>query len=590
MNREIFFASFRLDIAGECVWRGTEAITLRPKAFAVLRALVERAGRLVTKEELLRAVWPDTFADEAALRGCIREIRKKLGDQPSAPHLIETARRRGYRFIGKISDQQPADSGPQLSGDQAQAVHSGRRRFAPQEAIEGLTRALDLAERLTGAERSEAKIRALRQRGMIYRAQGRFTEAADDFTALLWCAREAALAEEMVKGLLDLSSILFWLDHKRCLAAARRAVELSRQLQDDTLRAHAAGHYAHWKLQLRGWQDEDFQAVEQAINVARATENRWMLGRYLVSAAQHRGARSDYRGAMRAAEEAVRLTAELGDAYLHLAAQFLWARAGLHLGHWGKALRLLSKGARLAGRGGNQLGQAHFQIGMAWLYKESFDFTKARELCEPVLRREQQTGYGKSVFILCLLLLGHAHLGLNRDEEAFQCFSDSIRRLDDRQVMIDPAMRFLLHQGLGEYWLAQGAADLARREAEELCELAFWPGERTYLALGRRALAEIAMVEEDWDRAEMELRRALAALAGGNVPLAEWRVCQTAAAFYERQGHRDKARRFWAQSAEIINQLAGSLGDHARLRTSFLAAPPVRASLDRARLSLKAGR
>src|SRR5262249_59037421 len=100
----------RLDLENECVWRGTQAIPLTPKAFAVLRCLVERAGRLVTKEELFRTVWPEIVVSEAVLKVCVGEIRKALGDKAKTPRFIETLHRRGYRFISPLSPHFPPAS------------------------------------------------------------------------------------------------------------------------------------------------------------------------------------------------------------------------------------------------------------------------------------------------------------------------------------------------------------------------------------------------------------------------------------------------------------------------------------------------
>ena len=83
--------------------RGLESISLRPKAFAVLKHLVERPGQLVTKQQLLEAVWPETFVSDAVLKDSVRQLREALGDDAAAPRYIETAHRRGYRFIAQIS-------------------------------------------------------------------------------------------------------------------------------------------------------------------------------------------------------------------------------------------------------------------------------------------------------------------------------------------------------------------------------------------------------------------------------------------------------------------------------------------------------
>jgi DNA-binding winged helix-turn-helix (wHTH) protein/tetratricopeptide (TPR) repeat protein len=100
---EVCFRAFRLDTANERLWRGTRKVILRPKTFAVLRYLVENAGRLVTKNELLDAVWPGTAVSDVVPIVCIRELRKALGDDADAPRFIETMSRRGYRFIAPLT-------------------------------------------------------------------------------------------------------------------------------------------------------------------------------------------------------------------------------------------------------------------------------------------------------------------------------------------------------------------------------------------------------------------------------------------------------------------------------------------------------
>jgi predicted ATPase/DNA-binding winged helix-turn-helix (wHTH) protein len=84
----------------EWVWCGQRRLELTPRAFAVLRHLVERAGRLVTKDELLTTLWRDAIVSDAALASCIRDLRKALEDSSEAPRYIETVHRRGFRFIG----------------------------------------------------------------------------------------------------------------------------------------------------------------------------------------------------------------------------------------------------------------------------------------------------------------------------------------------------------------------------------------------------------------------------------------------------------------------------------------------------------
>jgi len=65
--------------------------------------LVERAGEVVSKDELFRVVWLDTVVSDSALTSCIQELRRALGDDAQRPQFIETLHRRGYRFRGQVS-------------------------------------------------------------------------------------------------------------------------------------------------------------------------------------------------------------------------------------------------------------------------------------------------------------------------------------------------------------------------------------------------------------------------------------------------------------------------------------------------------
>jgi DNA-binding winged helix-turn-helix (wHTH) protein len=91
-------------------------MALRAKSLTVLWYLLERAGQVVTKEELLQAVWPGLAVSEGVLTVCISELRRVLGDEAQAPQYIETVHRRGYRFIGALqgpASRPPAGSPPE---------------------------------------------------------------------------------------------------------------------------------------------------------------------------------------------------------------------------------------------------------------------------------------------------------------------------------------------------------------------------------------------------------------------------------------------------------------------------------------------
>ena len=98
------FHVFRLDTVNHCLWRGEERVSLAPKAFDVLRYLVEHADRLVTQDEILNALWPETYVNPEVIKKYILGIRKALGDPRDKPEFIETFPRRGYQFIAPVGE------------------------------------------------------------------------------------------------------------------------------------------------------------------------------------------------------------------------------------------------------------------------------------------------------------------------------------------------------------------------------------------------------------------------------------------------------------------------------------------------------
>jgi len=97
------FGPFRLDAPNSRLLRDGKPVALTPKAFDVLRYLTSQPDRLITKNELLSAVWPDVLLTDASIKVCVREIRKALRDSTKVLKYIETVHRRGYRFIATVA-------------------------------------------------------------------------------------------------------------------------------------------------------------------------------------------------------------------------------------------------------------------------------------------------------------------------------------------------------------------------------------------------------------------------------------------------------------------------------------------------------
>ena len=93
------FDDIIVDVASFRVERNGEAVPLEPKAFDLLVLLLERPGQLVTKQEILDCVWPQTAVTDNALTRIVANLRKTLGDDARDSRYIETVPTRGYRWL-----------------------------------------------------------------------------------------------------------------------------------------------------------------------------------------------------------------------------------------------------------------------------------------------------------------------------------------------------------------------------------------------------------------------------------------------------------------------------------------------------------
>jgi DNA-binding winged helix-turn-helix (wHTH) protein len=116
-HRETFyFGGFTLEVDERRLQRGAESVRVAPKAFDVLVELLRHPGRLVSKDELLARVWPDSFVEEGILTVHMSALRRTLGDEVRPSTYIETVARSGYRFVAPVRRVDDSDDdAPTLS-------------------------------------------------------------------------------------------------------------------------------------------------------------------------------------------------------------------------------------------------------------------------------------------------------------------------------------------------------------------------------------------------------------------------------------------------------------------------------------------
>lgn len=129
------FSHFRLDLERRVLLREGKVVPLTPKLFDTLLALVEHHHDVVSKDELLNFVWPDSFVEEGNLTQNISMLRKLLGENADDPHFIETIPRRGYRFVAEVKEVlgEKADRIPQPQPTPELAPELGTARRAVSE-------------------------------------------------------------------------------------------------------------------------------------------------------------------------------------------------------------------------------------------------------------------------------------------------------------------------------------------------------------------------------------------------------------------------------------------------------------------------
>jgi len=126
---ELHFPPFRLDLLNERLYRGPDAVPLRPKAYAVLRHLAEHPDRLIFQAELSEAIWGHSHQSDGLLRGYIREVRRVLGDDSRSPRFIETISSRGYRFLPAVTRSASCAALDERRGSVGMARTRGRMSY-----------------------------------------------------------------------------------------------------------------------------------------------------------------------------------------------------------------------------------------------------------------------------------------------------------------------------------------------------------------------------------------------------------------------------------------------------------------------------
>ena len=556
--------------------------TLAGAGLGDIRTLETRCQQLVRRRQFLRPAATITLHDRSLLEryGFIHGLfQHALYRRVPEPRRVLL-----HRALGEFQEKAYAAHLREISAELATHFEQGRdyeravryrllsadnatRRYANREAIDHLSRALELVALLPAAQRPETEIMILARRAAARRTMDENDAAVEDLERAAQSAAAAGRVDWQVRVLLQLSSVLFWTDHQRSLAAAETAVERSRGQADQWLHTQARGYCASRRIRLRGWTGEDFREVLAARDAARTAGDREYFGLHTMSCAFFHSYRSEAQEACRAADQGMEIGLETGDAFLYMSCQYFKAWALLHSGEWGRALELVREGLRLSRQNRHVTGETVLRMIEARMHLEAGDYRRAYDLAVETVPLARP-GFPEFV---TRIVLGEAQAGLREDRAALETLVGVLRVSREGPFHLDWVFQLPLYRGMAELWLARGDLVEAGRAAASLVELAAGPGERNYLAQGRNLLARIALARGDLAEAQSHLAEAMNTLAEGKGVLAEWRVSTTAAEVSERAGRQSEAAAYRTKSAAILAQIAATMHADEPLRRAFSA-------------------
>jgi len=398
------FGPFTLDAGRRRLLRHGEIITVPPKALDVLHVLLDNRGRTVDKGDLMSRVWRDAIVEEANLTQSVFVLRRALGDEPSDPQYISTVARRGYRFVGNVSE---TGSEPLLN--ERRRVH----RTASLEAYHAYVKG-----RHYWSKRDVDGVRA---------ALGYYRQAID---------RDPTYALAYV-GLAECFVVLrvhSWPCAPDALLTAKAAASRAVEIDDTIAEAHAALGVIRMTSEWN-WAgaEESFRcAIELAPDYA--TARNWY--------ANYLAAQGRFDDAIHGAEEAVRLdplsvTWRMGVGHMFFLARRYAEAVDAEMGaldidpqfwlaHWVLGLAYEQLGDRpratAALQRADEIAEGNFMVRglLGRMYAVCGRVNEARTILHELTTRPvRQTAPGE--------IVGLVHAGLGDTRAAFECFHRAAR-------------------------------------------------------------------------------------------------------------------------------------------------------------------
>ena len=449
------------------------------------------------------------------------------------------------------------------------------RRFAVDDAVYALEHALKLMEKVPEPEIEPERVKALYRIAEVYMMVDEPAKAID---ALETALRSPAISSDnrtKMQILMRMAFMLSRLSGSRCLAAAKGALDLGLTDDDPYIRAEARMGFFGWKVLCGAWNTADINECVAAVSELEHCPNPAIpaQGQILISIFHFLSSR--YSEGLAAVRNGAAVLASAGDAVFRIAELYeVWLL--LFSGQLGAALKKTEREIAAYRKHGNSFRESFWKAEMARILLEALDYKAVSGIC-----RESNTILNKlgAVWTQCSgpVLQGTSEVHLGRLGDAKEHLSKVHAILDAEDTWLHWYWKLPLYRAQTELELRSGDLISAGHAAEKFLSAALITEERTWQALAFDACARVALAKNEPSAAREFITNGVDAMAGFDVPLAQWRVHKTAT-----QVMHEETERHRALARKTIERLANSLRDFPSLRHSFLVSSEVQEVFKRA--------
>ncbi|HEY2844337.1 MAG TPA: AAA family ATPase, partial [Bryobacteraceae bacterium] len=443
------------------------------------------------------------------------------------------------------------------------------RRYAHADSLRLLHHALELLPQTGMDERAELEIQILEKLSDALYAQGEMERSAEIDRRVIQLAAERGLTVVQVNSMTRLARVLAFLEPERCIAVCQEAVEVGARVDDPLLHARSQMLAACWRIITNGLSPEDAAICAAGREKIRRLSDE-VPAYYEILYAHVQCIQGDYQGAYDTAQAGIPKAMEEDNLVVYLSAHSSLAQALLPLGRIGELQQVLERAADLAAKNRNLPWLGIFKASQGWLRLQMRDLDGARAVARELLRENVEEPAGQ-VRTTALTTIAFADLESGSLDQAEQQFTRICERPALPRFFLDWHWRLMGRLGLASARLAKGDLGGAEEAATALVLAADSMADPATRALSWNIRAKVALASERWDDASDSLDRAIASLAGRQVPLAMWRIETTGAEYHRHRGEMKAAELHRAKAQAAVASLAASLPTGDPLRRYFQA-------------------